>query len=264
MAGGAPGGAFREIAKRAAEQALWGRVAVQGAWEGRSGRPRRRPTPVAPCGVLRSRAEWQAACRELRALRLPLHRDRPKNWDALAALSMVVERFGPDAAVLDAGCARYSTLLPSLRLYGFRDLWGNNLEWTSETRHGTVRLVPGDVSATGFPADRFDAIACLSVIEHGVPLDAFVAESVRLLRPGGLLFVSTDYDEHPPDTTGKIAYGRPVHIFAPSEIRDFADRAQAAGLRLLGDLELSNDEHVVHWSRVDLDFTFVRLAFEKP
>lgn len=258
----------QELAKRAAEELLWARVAVQRVVEKRvvekrSGRARAKPSPVEPCGVLRTRAEWEAACRELRRLRLPVHHDHPKNWDALAALSLILERVGPDGAVLDAGCARYSTLLPSLRLYGFEDLWGNNLEWSRETRHGPVRMIPGDVSATDFAAERFDAVACLSVIEHGVPLAAFCAEAVRLLRPGGLLVISTDYDEHPPDTTGKTAYGQPVHIFSPAEVREFVATAEGAGLRLLGELQLHHDEHVVHWPRVDLDYTFLRLAFQK-
>ena len=58
----------------------------------------------------------------------------------------------------------------------------------------------------------------MSVIEHGVPLEPFLAETARILPPGGLLVVSTDYDQDPPDTAGHTAYGQPVHIFSPAEI----------------------------------------------
>ncbi len=103
----------------------------------------------------------------------------------------------------------------------------------------------------------------MSVIEHGVPLVAFAAESARILRPGGLLVVSTDYDEDPPDTAGKLAYGVPVHIFGPDEIRKFVDIADQHGLTLLGELALSHDERPVDWKRSGLDDTFIRLSFER-
>jgi SAM-dependent methyltransferase len=263
MANGAPGGVLREVAKWGAEQLLWRRVAVQHALAQRSGHVRRKPTPVTPTNVLSTRAEWESACRQLRDLKLPLHHDRAKNWDALAAISWVVDNVDPSGAVLDAGCARYSTLLPSLRLYGFTDLFGNNLEWSRESRHGPVRLVPGDMTATSFPDARFDAITCLSVIEHGVPVKGFFVEAARLLRPGGVLFVSTDYDQNPPDTTGKSAYGQPVHIFSPDEVRDIVSDADDAGLRLTGDLRLRHTERPVTWPRVGIDYTFLSLGFRK-
>ncbi|HXR41518.1 MAG TPA: class I SAM-dependent methyltransferase [Acidothermaceae bacterium] len=263
MANGAPGGIAREAAKWAAEQLLWNRVAVQHALDVRAKRTRPKPSIVAATNVLSTREDWAAACRQLRELKLPLNHDKPKNWDALAALTFVLDNVDPSGAVLDAGCARYSTLLPSLRLYGFTDLFGNNLEWSRESHHGPVRLMPGDMTATTFPDARFDAITCLSVIEHGVPIKAFLVEAARLLRPGGVLFVSTDYDQDPPDTTGKTAYGQPVHIFSPDEIRTIVKQADDAGLRLIGDLRLDHAERPVHWERVGIDYTFITLGFTK-
>lgn len=255
--------AARNTGKWLAEQALWQRVTVQRMLESRSSKPRRKPAPVEPTNVLDSRADWERACRELQELRLPLHHDRPKNWDALIALSFVLENVESTGAVLDAGAARYSTLLPSLRLYGFSDLIGNNLEWRRESQHGPVHLVPGDVTATDFPDGRFDAVTCLSVIEHGVPVREFFREMARLLRPGGVLFVSTDYDQEPPDTAGKFAYGQPVHIFSPEEIRAMVAQADEQGLQLVGDLELRHAERPVHWPRVGISYTFLSLGFRR-
>jgi len=254
----------REAAKWAAEQTLWARIAVRRHLDRDGARPK--PLATIPTNVLRTASQWEVACRELKRLQLPLHHDRPKNWDALSAVSFVLERtasLGPDAAVLDAGSARYSTVLPMLRLYGLHDLWGNNLEWSREHRHGPVRFVPGDMTATDFPDARFDAITCLSVIEHGVPLKGFLVEAARLLRPDGVLFVSTDYDQEPPDTTGKTAYGQPVHIFSPDEIREFVAAAAAAGLQLVGELRLDHPQRPVHWARVGIDYTFLSMGFRK-
>lgn len=258
-----PGGLPRAVAKRGLEQALWGRVAVQRAVEARRGGQRPRPEPVPPTEVLRTRAEWEAAVTECRRLRLPLHLDRPKNWDALGAVSTVLESVGTDAAVLDAGAARYSSILPWLRLYGLTRLVGNNLEFGEEKRHGTVRFRYGDITATDFDDAQFDAVTCMSVIEHGVPVEPFLKESARILRAGGVLVISTDYDQDPPDTTGITAYGVPVHIFAPEEIRALVATAAGVGLRLRGDLRLDHPERPLHWKRTGLDYTYIRLTFER-
>src|SRR5207253_2093385 len=106
---------------------------------------------------------------------------------------------GTEAAVLDAGAARYSSVLPWLRLYGLTDLTGNNLEFGADVRRDGVLFRYGDITGTDYPAGRFDAVTCMSVIEHGVPLGPFLAESARILKPGGLLVISTDYDQDPPE-----------------------------------------------------------------
>ena len=258
-----PGGLPRAVAKRGLERLLWTRVAVQGRWRRWRGVVPARPRPVPPTEVLRTGADWVAAVEECRRLRLPLHPDRPKNWDSLGAVATILASCGPDAAVLDAGAARYSPVLPWLRLYGLTDLVGVNLEFGAETRHGPVRFRHGDITATDLADASLDAVTCLSVIEHGVPVPAFLAEAARLLRPGGLLVVSTDYDQQPPDTRGLTAYGVPVHVFSPAEIRDLVGVAAGCGLRLRGELRLDHPERPLHWARTGLDFTYVRLTFER-
>ncbi len=257
-----PGGRALHAAKRAAEEALWLRVAAIRAVESRGG-ARPLPSPVAPSDVLSTHAQVEAAVAECKRLRLPLHPDRPKNWDALGAISTVLAEVGTDSRVMDAGAARYSPVLPWLRIYGVRELVGNNLEFTRTTHHGPVRFEPGDITDTHYKDGWFDAITCMSVIEHGVPLEGFLAESARLLRPGGVLVVSTDYDQDPPDTAGITAYGTAVRIFGPDDIRAFVDTAARHGLTLLGDLNLDHEQRVVHWKRTGLDYTFLRVSFVK-
>jgi SAM-dependent methyltransferase len=256
-----PGGRPLAVAKRVYEQLLWERVRLQGRAAGR--RPRPRPAPQPPTDVLSTRAEWERSVAECRRLHLPLHPGRPKNWDLLGAVSVVLESVPVSGAVLDAGAARYSPVLPWLRLYGYTRLTGNNLEFTRSTRHGPVTFEYGDITATDYPDGAFDAVTCLSVIEHGVPVEAFLKESARILRSGGVLVVSTDYDQHPVDTAGVTAYGVPVHIFTPDEIRALVDLAAAHGLRLRGELSLANAERPVHWKRTGLDFTCIRLTFDR-
>jgi hypothetical protein len=259
----APGGRLLHLAKLGAEQVLWTRVAAQRALSKRRHADLPLPRRVAPTDVLSTVVEWESAVAECRQLGLPLHHDHQKNWDALGAVSTVLHELGPDIRLLDAGAARYSSILPWLRLYGVRELIGNNLEFTKSMHHGPVRFEPGDITATQYRDGWFDAVTCMSVIEHGVPLEAFAAEMARIVRPGGLLVLSTDYDRDPPDTTGKTAYGTPVRIFSPDDIRQFVKVAEACGLALVGELRLSHESRPVHWKRTGLDYTFIRLTFRR-
>ncbi|MFB9376649.1 glycosyltransferase [Kineococcus gynurae] len=276
-----PGGALLGVAKRGAELALWTRVGVQRrVAEALAARevtapPSARPVPsgVPRTGVLQGQEEVAAALAQARRLHLPAHPDTPKNWDALGAVAAVLtlaDDGSRRARVLDAGSARYSPVLPWLRLYGLGGepgaLAGINLEFGDPVHRDGVEFRRGDVTATGLPDGSLDAITCMSVIEHGVPLVPFLTESARVLRPGGVLVVSTDYDADPPDTTGVTAYGAPVHIFSPAEIRGFVADAAAVGLELVGDLTddvLAHPERPVHWKRTGLDYTFVLLTFRR-
>ena len=258
-----PGGRALHMAKLAAEETLWARVAAGRTVRSLRNAPRPMPTEVTPTEVLDSRATVERSVAECRRLGLPLHRDRPKNWDALGAVSTVLNHLGTDIRVIDAGAARYSSVLPWLRLYGVRELLGNNLEFRRVTTHGPVRFEPGDITDTAYPDGWFDAVTCMSVIEHGVPIDGFLAESARVLRPGGLLVVSTDYDQQPPNTAGMTAYGTAVKIFGPEGIREFAANAKSHGLDLVGELQLEHPERPVHWKRTGLDYTFIRLTFTR-
>ena len=258
-----PGGRLLHLAKLGAEEVLWARVAAQLGLAAARSASRPLPSPAPPTDVLGTAAECQRAIDECKRLGLPLHRDRVKNWDALGAVGLILNRLGTDVRALDAGAARYSSVLPWLRLYGVRELVGNNLEFSRVRYHAGVRFEPGDITRTQYRDGWFDAITCMSVIEHGVPLEGFLGEMGRLLRPGGVLVVSTDYDQEPPDTTGKFAYGVPVHIFGPDEIRNLVKRAADVGLHLLGDLSLTHPERPAHWQRTGLDFTYIRLAFER-
>lgn len=255
-----------EAAKRVAEYVLWGRVAAQVRLEKALAPTFERPLPasVPPTAVLSERTQVEDSVEEAKRLRLPLHPTREKNWDALGAVAAVLAHVGTGARVLDAGSARYSIILPWLRLYGVTNLLGLNIEFDDrQVRHGAATFRHGDITDTGLPAESLDAVTCMSVIEHGVDVPAFLAESHRVLRPGGVLVISTDYDKSPPDTSRQEAYGQPVHIFGPEGIEGLIKEAERLGFSLVGDLELEHSERPVHWPRHGLDYTFLLLTFTR-
>jgi SAM-dependent methyltransferase len=228
-----------------------------------AGRLTNRPGPSIENGTLKSRAEWEAAFETARSLHVPLHRAPEKNWDHLAAVSTILARTPPSARILDAGAEFYSNVLPALFLSGYRELYGMNLSFTDPARRGPIRYLPGDLTRAPFPDDFFDAITCLSVIEHGVPLEAYFREMHRLLKPGGLLITSTDYYPTPIDTRGLDAYGCPIKIFSKPEIQAALFLAQGIGLELTGDLDLECAEKPIRWDPYGLEYSFVLFTLRK-
>ncbi|MGP8269524.1 MAG: class I SAM-dependent methyltransferase [Terracidiphilus sp.] len=210
-----------------------------------------------PNGALQTTAEWQSALHQARSLRVPLHRSDEKNWDHLAAAFAILARTTPSARILDAGAEYYSNVLPTLFAYGYRNLFALNLSFPSPARRGPIRYLPGDITQTAFPNDHFDAATCMSVIEHGVPLEGYFREMHRILKPGALLITSTDYYPTPIDTHGQLAHGAPIKIFTRAEIEDTLRLAVECGFEQTGEVNLDCAEKPIHWPKFDLDYTFL-------
>lgn len=228
-----------------------------------AGRLTESPGPHIENATLKNRAEWQEAFENARRLHVPLHRGDEKNWDHLAAVSMILAHTPTSARILDAGAEYYSNVLPALFLYGYRDLYGVNLSFTDLIRRGPIRYLPGDITRTQFPDDYFDAVTCLSVIEHGVPLKDYFAEMHRVLKRGGLLITSTDYYPTPVDTLGQIAHGCPIKIFSKPEIQAALLLARDIGFEPTGEIDLECEEKPIRWDPFMLEYSFVLFTLRK-
>jgi len=213
--------------------------------------------------VLKTREEWVNALKEIRRLRLPPHPDPVKNWDTLAALGWILGSTRATGWILDAGAELYSMMLPWLYLYGYKNMIGNNLIFTKPLRRGPIRYQYGDITKTDFRENTFDAVSCLSVIEHGVDLDAYFREMSRILKPNGILVTSTDYFDTPPSTKGLCAYGAPIHIFSTNEIVSALDLARKYGLEITSPIDLSCGEKPVVWKKFGLQYTFIIFNLRK-
>jgi SAM-dependent methyltransferase len=228
-----------------------------------AGRLSGNPGPCIANGTLKSRAEWQAADENARKLHVPRHRGPEKNWDHLAAVSTILAHTPTSACILDAGAEFYSNVLPALFAYGYRELYGINLCFTDPARRGPIRYLPGDITRAPFPDAFFDAITCLSVIEHGVPLERYFREMHRLLKPEGLLITSTDYYPTPIDTRGMFAHGGPIRIFSKPEIQSALSLAEGIGLKPTGSIDLECEEKPIRWEAYGLEYTFVLFTLQK-
>jgi SAM-dependent methyltransferase len=219
--------------------------------------------PLASNGILKNRAEWEAASSASERAGLPHHRERSKDWDHLGAVSAILRTTDKNANVLDAGAELYSNVLPSLYLYGYRNLWGVNLGFPFALRRGPIRYEPGDITRLNFADGFFDAACCLSVIEHGVPLEEYFREMRRVLKPGALLVTSTDYFPTPINTAGKLAHGAPIKIFNKDELRSMLNAARAAGFEQTEDFDLDCSEKPIRWEQYGLEYTFVMFTLRR-
>ena len=226
-----------------------------------------RPTSLPVIGytntTLKSRSDYIQATKQVNSSGLVPHLDDCKNWDQLVALTSIVHETTREGTILDAGAEMYSPLLPNLYLYGYRHLYGINLAFADGVRHGPIKYDRGDITATAFCGEMFDAISCLSVIEHGVVLNDYFKEMSRILKPGGILVTSTDYYSSPIPTKGKTAYGVPVHIFSRREIVRALRLADEYGLHLTSPIDLECDQKPVRWERMDCEYTFLIFTLRK-
>lgn len=229
----------------------------------RADAPRGEPEAPWHNSVLLDMTQVRESVARVRSIGLPLVDDLPKNWDCLAALDVVRRHVPPGGKVFDAGGETYSMILPWLYYYGYRDLTAGNLVYDRPMHRASIRYQHADITRTDFAAERFDAITCLSVVEHGVDLAAYFAEMARLLVPGGHLVTSTDYFDAPTDCRGQQAYGTAVRVFDRAQIEQAIRLAGTYGLELTGPLDLTAKDRVVHWREVDLRYTFLVFTLRK-
>lgn len=223
---------------------------------------------VRAAGPLQTRREQAAATGLVELLGFESHHDRQKNWDTLKCLAYMLGETSEKGPILDAGSGAKAVVLRWLHALGHRELYACDIVATNSAlldRFG-IEFTRQDLSATTYADNFFQAVTSISVIEHNVSLDKFVAEMRRILRPGGLLLVSTDYWPEPVDCFGIYPYGKEageMKLFDTRSIMDFIDLAKRASFELCEDPSFEAKERAVRWERVARDYTFFFLAFRK-
>ena len=221
--------------------------------------------------------DWQEVGDSIFALqqqKLPLHSSPQKNWDHWLLLQ-VLAGIDRGAKVVDLGCGRGDTL-KLLCAAGFSNLAGIDftLPWQVRLRQlvgmkrgrtlkTPYRLIRGDIVQTGIDSASCDAVVCVSTIEHGVDLEAFMREAARLLHPGGTLFITTDYWEDKIATTESAkAFGLPWQVFSRDQIKHLLAIAACVGLRSSDGSDIpSCSKRTVLWQGES--YTFLALVLQK-
>lgn len=204
---------------------------------------------------------------------LPPHERVEKNWDLDVLRELLTE--SPRATrILDMGCGGLHTL-SFLSALGFACLRGVDLHLSLRERTRGLRTalrtrttgIPfrvrsADLVDTPYAGRSFDAITCISTMEHGVDARAFLTEAHRLLTPRGLLFLTTDYWEPRIDVPRHLRpFGLDWQIYGESAISVFIETAHEVGFDLLQrDASIPSCSEACVYA-FGLEYTFIALAF---
>ncbi len=221
------------------------------------------------CNVLKSKTEIQAALYLADKLGVTLHNDYQKNWDTLKALSYVARRADSVSNILDAGGGLHSPVLNTLAQYGYDNLYAcdvADVNYTPEKFSSKIQFSIQSIENTNYPANFFQAVSCLSVIEHGVNHERFFAEMGRITKKDGLLIITADYWPEYVDCSNIYPYGQDnpaMKVYQSSDIEGLVQTGKEYGFELCTPLMLEADEKAVRWDDVDREYTFIFLAFKK-
>jgi SAM-dependent methyltransferase len=224
--------------------------------------------------VLQDWSEVGDSVLSIQRLGLPLHQTAQKNWDHALLLNALAS-VSHDSAIIDLGCDEGFTL-NFLKLAGYQNLYGLDLSiswraratqlarmWRRRSLKPPYHLRRASITQTPFEAGRFAAAVSVSTIEHGVDKPAFLEEAARILKPGGLLFVTTDYwQERTPVPEDFRAFGQTWEIACRDDIAQFLKSAAAVGLSPRAGCEIPPcSQRTVHWG--DADYTFIAMLFRR-
>ncbi|MBW4420907.1 MAG: methyltransferase domain-containing protein [Myxacorys californica WJT36-NPBG1] len=211
--------------------------------------------------VLQHCQEVEAATQQLQKASLPTHITTEKNWDQWWLYQLLHDQ-DRQSSIIDLGCGDCCTL-DFLAALEFEHLHGIDLAMKPSLQDRPYQLYEGDLTATPFADESYDVAVSISVIEHGVDLNTFFREASRLLKPGGLLFVTTDYWQTKIAVESSIQpFGLPWIVFSQPEIEHAIACASSYGLVLDRQVEIpACAESTVSW--YEKHYTFIALVFRK-
>jgi SAM-dependent methyltransferase len=210
--------------------------------------------------VLKSWQEIHAATIEIQHQGLPLHLDVHKNWDHLLLYDLI-GKIDLQSSIVDLGCGECCTL-NFLAALGFKQLRGIDFK-LEPNADAAYALYQGNLTKTPFVSGECDVAISISVIEHDVELPAFFAEVSRLLKPDGLLFITTDYWSEYLEIDSSIKpFGLEWKIFCQTEIEQLIALAKDNNLVLErnGGIPACSDKPIA-WH--NYNYTFIALLFRK-
>ncbi len=207
---------------------------------------------------------------------MPLHRCFEKNWD-LWNIYQIMQEKHKNSFVYEFGC-RESFSLSLLHCMDFKNVYGTDLynidswynfrTWLSDYILLIGRKIKYDsvyhltkcdgVQNPDAFCDMFDVGISVSAIEHNVDLNRFFKEMSRIIRDGGLLYVSTDYWEN------KITTDKGWSIFSKQEVLNMIETAAGYGFSLFGSHHIPDcDKGVVMFNNECYSFLSMEFKLEK-
>lgn len=228
---------------------------------------RRRPDSPLPCSKVMSAEDYHQLSAELQTLdRYPdvlLGQHPVRRWEyAMAHYAMrqwaewywaehptATDRDSP-REILDVGGAGsnfWQTLLSvtSERIIIIDPAAPHNHVQATPTGRYTIHACPVEEYAATARHDRFDIVTCISVIEHVEEVRPFARAIKMLLKPGGLLFLTTDFWDAEGEDTAHFHWMRKRIYNAHRMVRLLGDLREL-GFRSFGESDWSYHGHQVY------------------
>ena len=138
--------------------------------------------------------------------------ERIARQDEYRLMAPYIRSMSKDVRILDGGCGMGDWVL-CLARKGF-DITGLDLSRKTvaqlQARFPYAKFAAGDIRSTGFPDKSFDAYYSWGVFEHfEVGPGECLQEALRILKPGGTLFISVPLDNFRQSVIGTFAPARP-------------------------------------------------------
>lgn len=188
-----------------------------------------------------------------------------KSWDVWTMYE-AVNAHAPDRDALVFEMGSFNSEIPlvlwragyrNIRAADFNPLgrcirwYGNQIDFRHEDFYNPD-LKPGSVGV----------MTAVSVIEHGYDQAKLIATAARLLAPGGVFVLTTDYREDgAPVPADFRAFNLTYRIFSRADLESLVRAAADAGLELLGPAEWGPSDYPIVWE--GWRFTFAFVGFRK-
>jgi len=125
---------------------------------------------------------------------VPGRTDRAETADHMARYGFAAARARGRTLDLGSGIGYGTAIIANAQSAGVAialDISSSALAFGKSTYGRAISFVSGDAGALPFSDDSLDSVVCLEAIEHVADAAKVLGEIVRVLRPDGLLIVST-------------------------------------------------------------------------
>lgn len=216
-------------------------------------------------GSLRSMKQLEVAAERAKAVRLPGTDRGDRTWDSLETLELILGRVDATARIADIGLRSYRPLVSWLSLLGF-----GRLPPDEGVRVRANRLLAGPGGGVSEAGDallgdggRYAVVTCRSLPGDRVRLVDRLRQADRLLHPGGLFVLSTEFWDLPDPYQGGTRRCADDHLCCRSRARSLARHALETGLVPVAPVFLDRPPHQRHRDLLGVGVSPVKLAFRK-
>jgi hypothetical protein len=200
-------------------------------------------------------------CNAMRGSGISPHPIMEKNWHAMLGIHHATMVSESSDLVLHISSSWNHPFLGGMAGSGYTNLACFSMTDDFLGNLGNVAYNHADCTNIGLPDSSVSFISCCDVAEQGVSLPDFLAESSRLLKPGGYLLMSLDYWQDPLETRGMVLKGSTPSIADRSSIMDIVRTASDLGMVIDGPLDLGCKDRTISWG--DMDYTVLSLLLKR-